>query len=85
MFNRSADQGYGVYLENTNKVRLVRNDVRGIGGKLLSHQYCTDKALYLCNIGGIITCHQFRAHRFLRDVPCLYSPNKHHILGLLND
>ncbi|AEB63813.1 right-handed parallel beta-helix repeat-containing protein [Bacillus amyloliquefaciens] len=44
MFNRSADQGYGVYLENTNKVRLVRNDVRGIGGKLLSHPYCTDKA-----------------------------------------
>ena len=44
MFNRSTDQGYGVYLENTNKVRLVRNDVRGIGGKLLSHPYCTDKA-----------------------------------------
>lgn len=44
MFNRSTDQGYGVYLENTNKVRLVRNDARGIGGKLLSHPYCTDKA-----------------------------------------
>lgn len=44
MFNRSTDQGYGVYLENTNKVRLVRNDTRGIGGKLLSHPYCTDKA-----------------------------------------
>ncbi|RAP14848.1 right-handed parallel beta-helix repeat-containing protein [Bacillus velezensis] len=44
MFNRSTDQGYGVYLENTDKVRLVRNDVRGIGGKLLSHPYCTDKA-----------------------------------------
>ncbi|MGY8613918.1 right-handed parallel beta-helix repeat-containing protein [Bacillus velezensis] len=44
MFNRSADQGYGVYLENTDKVRLVRNDVHGIGGKLLSHPYCTDKA-----------------------------------------
>ncbi|AHZ16084.1 right-handed parallel beta-helix repeat-containing protein [Bacillus velezensis] len=44
MFNRSTDQGYGVYLENTDKVRLVRNDARGIGGKLLSHPYCTDKA-----------------------------------------
>ncbi|WP_342497426.1 right-handed parallel beta-helix repeat-containing protein [Bacillus sp. FSL K6-2861] len=44
MFNRSTDQGYGVYLENTNKVRLVRNDARGIGGKVLSHPYCTDKA-----------------------------------------
>ncbi|KXZ22395.1 right-handed parallel beta-helix repeat-containing protein [Bacillus nakamurai] len=44
MFNRSSDQGYGVYLENTNKARLVRNDVHGIGGKLLSHPYCTEKA-----------------------------------------
>ncbi|MEN4815388.1 right-handed parallel beta-helix repeat-containing protein [Bacillus velezensis] len=44
MFNRSTDQGYAVYLENTDKVRLVRNDARGIGGKLLSHPYCTDKA-----------------------------------------
>ncbi|OAZ61174.1 SPBc2 prophage-derived uncharacterized protein YorA [Bacillus siamensis] len=44
MFNRSADQGYGVYLDNTNKARLVRNDARGIGGKLLSHPYCIDKA-----------------------------------------
>ncbi|UWD95651.1 right-handed parallel beta-helix repeat-containing protein [Bacillus velezensis] len=44
MFNRSVDQGYGVYLENTNKVRLVRNDVYVIGGRLLSHPFYTEKA-----------------------------------------
>ncbi|WP_437132726.1 right-handed parallel beta-helix repeat-containing protein [Bacillus atrophaeus] len=44
MFNREVDQGYGIYLDSTKKVRLIRNDVQGIGDKVLSHPYATFKS-----------------------------------------
>lgn len=44
MFNRDSDQGYGIYLNGTKKVRLIRNDVQGIGTRVLSHPYATFNA-----------------------------------------
>lgn len=44
MFNRDSDQGYGIYLNGTKKVRLIRNDVQGIGARVLSHPFATFNA-----------------------------------------
>ncbi|MCR9040933.1 MULTISPECIES: right-handed parallel beta-helix repeat-containing protein [Bacillus] len=44
LFNRTKDQGYGVYLDGTDGTRLIQNEIHSVSDKKLTYSFYTEKA-----------------------------------------